>query len=175
LHSSPGQVFDKANVDFDHLHDLKERSVNWVTRAKSNMVYNVKRRQLKKAQGNIQRDDIIVLKNAKSKKAYPEELRRFVPLIEVKGQMVAMEFITNNMEWAASSVCDIYQSRWEIEVFFKQIKQNLKLRDFLGNNANAEGWQIWMALLTYVLLRYLGYISQWNHSFSRLCAMVRGV
>ena len=168
-------VFDKAYVDFDHLHDLKERSVNWVTRAKSNMVYYVKRRQLKKPHGNIQRDDIIVLKNAKSKKAYPGELRRIVALVEVKGQMVAMEFITNNMEWAASSVCDIYQSRWEIEVFFKQIKQNLKLRDFLGNNANAVGWQIWMALLTYVLLRYLGYLSQWNHSFSRLCTMVRGV
>ncbi len=86
-----------------------------------------------------------------------------------------MEFITNNLEWAASSVCDIYQSRWEIEVFFKQIKQNLKLCDFLGNNANAVRWQVWMALLAYVLLRYLGYQSDWNHSFSRLCTMVRGV
>ena len=116
-----------------------------------------------------------MLKNASSRTAYPGELRRIVALVEVKGKKVEMEFITNNLEWAASSVCDIYQSRWENEVFFKQIKQNLKLCDFLGNNANAVRWQVWMALLAYVLLRYLGYQSDWNHSFSRLCTMVRGV
>ena len=168
-------VFDKAYVDYDHLYDLLERDVNWVTRAKSNMAFRVKRRLIKKPEGQILRDDIIVLKSAKSRAAYPGELRRVLALVEVKGKKVQMEFITNNLEWAASSVCDIYQSRWEIEVFFKQIKQNLKLCDFLGNNANAVRWQVWMALLAYVLLRYLGYQSDWNHSFSRLCTMVRGV
>lgn len=168
-------VFDKAYVDFGHLHDLEEREVTWVTRAKSNMAFHVKRRLIKKPEGNILRDDIIVLKGAKSREAYPKELRRIVALLEVDGKKVQMEFITNNFEWAASSVCDIYRSRWEIEVFFKQMKQNLKLGDFLGNNANAVRWQVWMALLAYVLLRYLGYLSEWNHSFSRLCTMVRGV
>ena len=168
-------VFDKAYVDFEHLYDLDQRGVNWVTRAKSNMAYRVKRRLLKKRQGNILRDDLIALTTAKSKGAYPTTLRRVVALVEVQGKMVEMEFITNNVKWAASSVCDIYRSRWEIEVFFKQIKQNLKLCDFLGNNANAVRWQVWMALLAYVLLRYLGYLSDWSHSFSRLCTMVRGV
>lgn len=168
-------VFDKAYVDFGHLHDLKERGVNWVTRAKSNMKFRVKRRRLKRPQGNILRDDVIVLQCPKSRKAYPGQMRRVMALVEVQGQQVEMEFITNNLEWAATSVCDLYQSRWAIEVFFKQIKQNLKLCDFLGNNANAVRWQVWMALLTYVLLRYLGHLSQWNHSFSRLCTMVRGI
>ena len=168
-------VFDKAYIDFEHLQDLKERGVSWVTRAKNNMKFHVKRRRLKKPAGNILRDDIIVLQCPKSKAAYPGEMRRIVALVEIKGEPVEMEFITNNLDWAASSVCDIYQSRWAIEVFFKQIKQNLKLCDFLGNNANAVRWQVWMALLTYVLLRYLGYESQWNHSFSRLCTMIRGV
>ncbi len=101
-------------------------------------------------------------------------MRRVRALVEVDGKEVVMEFITNNTDWSPVSVCDLYQSRWEIEVFFKQIKQNLKLCDFLGNSANAVGWQVWMALLTYVLLRYLGFLSDWTHSFSRLCTMVKG-
>ncbi|MDA7633621.1 IS4 family transposase, partial [bacterium] len=168
-------VFDKAYVDYDHLYDLLKREVNWVTRAKSDMAFRVKQRRIKKPQGQILRDNIIVLKSAESRTAYHGELRRVLALVEVKGKKAPMEFITNNLEWAASSVCDIYQSRWEIEVFFKQIKQNLKLCDFPGNNTNAVRWQVWMALLAYVLLRYLGYQSDWNHSFSRLCTVVRGV
>jgi hypothetical protein len=168
-------VFDKAYVDFAHLYDLAKRGVNWVTRAKDNMSFRVTKRLIKKPQGNILRDDIIVLKTKKSRNGYPTTMRRIVAVVEVNGVEQEMVFITNNTEWAASSVCDLYQSRWEIEVFFKQIKQNLKLCDFLGNNANAVRWQVWTALLAYLLLRYLSHLSDWNHSFSRLCTMVRGV
>jgi hypothetical protein len=62
-----------------------------------------------------------------------------------------------------------------IEVFFKQIKQTLQLADFLGHNANAVRWQVWIALLVYVLLRYLSYVSKWTHSFTRLFTIVRAV
>ena len=168
-------VFDKAYVDFEHLYDLSMRKVSWVTRAKENMSYRVKKRLIKKPQGNVLRDDIIVLKSKKSRELYPTTMRRIVAVVEVNGVKQEMVFITNNLKWAASSVCDLYQSRWEIEVFFKQIKQNLKLCDFLGNNANAVRWQVWTALLVYILLRYLGHLSEWNHSFSRLCTMVRGI
>src|SRR5207249_5115096 len=63
--------------------------------------------------------------------------------------------------------------RWRIEVFFKQIKQTLQLADFLGTSANAVRWQVWTALLVYLLLRYLAFLSNWAHSFSRLFALVR--
>ena len=135
----------------------------------------MKKRLIKKPEGNILRDDIIVLTTKKSHQAYRQTLRRVVAVVEVDGKPQEMACITNNTEWAPSSVCDLYQSRWEIEVFFKQIKQNLKLCDFLGNSANAVRWQVWMALLVYVLLRYLGHVSEWNHSFSRLCTLVRGI
>src|ERR1035441_8800260 len=69
---------------------------------------------------------------------------------------------------AFSQVADLYRCRWQIEVFFKQIKQTLQLADFLGHNANAVRWQVWMALLVYVLLRCLSYVSKWAHSFTRL-------
>lgn len=169
-------VFDKAYVDFKHLGDLARRGVHWVTRAKDNMAYRVKRRRIKRRQGNILRDDIIELRSKKSKEAYGKQtLRRVVAEVEIDGKVQTIVFLTNNEEWAASSVADLYQSRWEIEVFFKQIKQNLKLCDFLGNNANAVRWQVWTALLVYVLLRYLGHLSDWNHSFSRLCTLVRSI
>jgi IS4 transposase len=84
-----------------------------------------------------------------------------------------MTFITNNLAWAASSVADLYRCRWQIEVFFKQIKQTLQLADFLGTSANAVRWQVWMALLTYLLLRYISFLSGWSHSFSRLFTLIR--
>src|ERR1017187_9449250 len=74
---------------------------------------------------------------------------------------------------AFSQVADLYRCRWQIEVFFKQIKQTLQLADFLGHNANAVRWQVWTALLVYVLLRYLSYLSQWSHSFTRLFTVLR--
>ena len=79
------------------------------------------------------------------------------------------------MDWAPSSVCDLYRCRWGIEVFFKQIKQTFKLCDFLGHSKQAIRWQLWAALLLLVLLRYIAFISQWPHSFTRLFALVRGV
>ena len=68
---------------------------------------------------------------------------------------------------------ELYRCRWRIEVFFKQIKQTLQLADFLGTSANAVRWQVWTALLVYLLLRYLAFLSNWAHSFSRLFAVVR--
>jgi hypothetical protein len=167
-------IFDKAYIDFGHLYELGLRGVFWVTRAKDNMACRVTRRLQRGRQGNILRDDIVVLKNEKSKEAHPLPMRRVRAIVEVDGKQVEMEFITNNFDWSPASVCDLYQSRWGIEVFFKQIKQNLKLCDFLGNSANAVRWQVWTALLSYVLLRDLAYLSDWPHSFSRLCTMVRG-
>ena len=74
---------------------------------------------------------------------------------------------------ARESVVELYRCRWQIEVFFKQIKGTLQLADFLGTSANAVRWQVWTALLVYLLLRYLAFLSDWAHSFSRLFAVVR--
>ena len=79
------------------------------------------------------------------------------------------------MPKAASSVCDLYASRWAIEVFFKQIKQTLKVCDFLGHSKQAIRWQLWAALLLYVLVRFQHWASAWPHSFTRLFALIRGI
>ena len=102
-------------------------------------------------------------------------MRRIVAIVEVDGQEREMTFLTNNLEWSPRSVADLYRCRWQIEVFFKQIKQTLQLADFLGHNANAVRWQVWMALLVCVLLRYLSCWSKWSHSFTRLFTILRAV
>lgn len=86
-----------------------------------------------------------------------------------------MEFITDDFDLSAVTICDLYKARWDIELFFKQLKQTLKLSDFLGYSANAVQWQIWTALLTYVVLRFIAYMSKWKGTFARLFTIIRGV
>ena len=176
-HLQDGEIalFDKAYINFTHLFDLAARGVFWVTRAKDNMAYVVRKKLLRKPQGKILRDDLILLKTAKSRSQYPELLRRVEMIVTIDGKEVVMVFITNNTEWAASSVGALYKARWGIEVFFKQIKQTLQVCDFLGHNKHAIRWQLWAALLLYVLMRYLGRVVDWAHSFTRLLAITRGI
>jgi IS4 transposase len=166
-------IFDKAYIDFEHLYDLEVRGVVWVTRAKENLQYEVVQAYPVKAGGKVVSDELIGLKHPASRKAYPELMRRIVAWVEVDGQERLMTFLTNQLTWSPESVVELYRCRWRIEVFFKQIKQTLQLADFLGTSANAVRWQVWTALLVYLLLRYLAFLSDWAHSFSRLFAVVR--
>ncbi len=166
-------IFDKAYVDFEHLYDLLCRGAWWVTRAKTNLGAKVIRRRLKRPRGRILCDDEVVLVARASRNRYPERLRVIRAIVELDGKEVEMGFLTNNFEWSAQTIADLYKSRWGIEVFFKQLKQTLQLYDFLGHNRNAIQWQVWMALLVYVLLRYLAHLSHWPHSFTRLCSLIR--
>ena len=74
-----------------------------------------------------------------------------------------------------STICDLYLARWGLEVFFKEIKQTLQLADFLRTSENAIKWQIWTALLAYLLLRLTGWIAEWKQSFRRLYTLVKGM
>lgn len=166
-------IFDKAYVDFEHLYQLESRGVVWVTRAKENMQAEVLETYVSDGEGKIVSDELIGLKNPGSQQVYPQIMRRIVAWVEVDGQERLMTFITNQLTWSPESVVELYRCRWRIEVFFKQIKQTLQLADFLGTSANAVRWQVWTALLVYLLLRYLAFLSDWAHSFSRLFAVVR--
>ena len=166
-------IFDKAYVDFAHLLDLDARGVFWVTRARDDFSCRVVERRLKKPEGQIVRDDVVRPAGGISRRKYPRTMRRVIALVEVDGVEREMSFITNHPGWAASSVAGLYRCRWQIECFFKQIKQTLQLADFLGNSANAVRWQLWSALLCYVLLRFMAHVSRWAGSFTRLWAVCR--
>jgi hypothetical protein len=167
-------LFDKAYLDFKHLYELDQKDIFWVTRSKENMVYTVLKTNSPKGTG-ILKDQLICLTSPKTKDQYPHCLRLITAEVAVNGEMKTMTFLSNNLEWAASSICDLYKARWAIEVFFKQLKQTLKLSDFLGYSKQAVQWQIWTSLLTYVLLRFIAFKSKWKSSFSRLFTTIRGV
>lgn len=120
-------------------------------------------------------DYIVLLACPTTAKHYPEKLRMVIADVCVDGKVKRMTFLSNNTVWAASSICELYKARWAIEVFFKEIKQTLQLADFMGTSENAVKWQIWTALLTYLLLRFLAWKHQWKHSFRRLFTLVRGI
>jgi hypothetical protein len=168
-------VFDMAYIDYAYIFELTCRGIFWVSRVKDSMKLHCVKRLIKKPEGRILRDDIVVIKNSGKRKDYPKQMRRITAIVEVDGEDREMTFFTNNFEWAASSICDLYKARWNIEKFFRQIKQTLHIGDFLGHSRKAIEWQIWTALLMYLLLRYLHVCSQWSHSFTRLFTCLRAV
>jgi len=166
-------VLDKGYLDLEHLLELTQREVFWVTRAKDNLAYEVLESRPCAKEGKILKDQIIGLKTYVAKTCYPQRLRLVVARVTVDEQEREMSFLTNNFQWSAQSVADLYRCRWNIEVFFKMLKQNLQVVDFLGYSANAVRWQIWIALLTELLLRFLAWRSRWSSAFVRLFTVIR--
>ena len=162
---------DRAYVDFRFLADLHARGVFFVLRPKKNMVYTfVKSLPCK---GKILRDELVRPDGQTSAMDYPGILRMITAWVEVDGVEREMTFITNNTLWSARTITELYRARWAIESFFKEIKQTLQLRDFVGTNEKAVKWQVWTGLLTHLLLRFLRHVSHWARSFSRCVGIVR--
>lgn len=165
-------VFDKGYLDLTHMAELNARGVFWVTRAKENFACH-RIKAVSQPAGRILKDEIVELKYHVPKEQYPERLRLVVARVEVDGQERELRFLTNNFDWSAQSVADLYRCRWNIEVFFKTLKQTLQVSDFLGYSANAVRWQIWIALLTELLLRFIAWQSKWSSHFVRLLTILR--
>ena len=169
-------IFDKAYISLVHLLTLTQKGIMWVTRCKEDAQFNVIKKLNKGSQKNIIRDELVEWKGKVSHERYPEQLRRVEALVkDTEGNEVTVTFLTNNTEWAASSVCDLYRARWAIENFFKEIKQTLQLRTFIGYNRNSIEWQVWSAMLVYMLLRIQEWMHKWTGSFKRLIALIRGI
>jgi hypothetical protein len=166
-------IFDKAYVDFAHLWALALRGVFFVTRAKDNLNYVTARRRPQPSDRRILKDELVALTGYYSRLGYAGLLRRVTALVEIDGEEREMVFLTNNLDWAPSSVSDLYRCRWSIETLFKELKQTMQLVDFLGQSANAVKWQVWTALLVHLLLRFQAWQSRWAHSFTRLVTYVR--
>jgi len=169
-------IADRAYNHFKALHRQSLRGVFFVVREKSGMKYRVVRRVAKKDLGeNIISDETIMLTGQRTSKEYPCAMRRVVARVKVDGKWRTMVFLTNNFEWAASTIAELYKARWEVELLFKELKQTLQLQDFYGENENAVAWQIWAALLTHLVLRWLKYKSGAACGYSRFAALVRAI
>ena len=179
-------VMDRAYVDYRQLNTLTENGVFWVTRSKANMKVKVVK-ELNKGRKNIPlegmavhypvilKDEEVVLTGKASHKRYPRSFRHVeAKVLDSNGKEITVSFLSNNMEWAASSICDLYRSRWGIETFFKEIKQTLQIRTFVGFSRNAIEWQIWSALLTYLLMRIMSFLSNWKRDFKHFFTLMKG-
>lgn len=162
---------DRAYVDLEFLARLTARGVFFVLRPKRNMLFTtVKKLPCK---GKILRDELVRPSGVTTATDYPGVLRMVTALVEVDGVEREMTFVTNHTTWSARTIAELYRARWAIESFFKELKQTLQLRDFVGTNEKAVKWQVWIGLLTHLLLRFLRHISRWQHSFSRCVGIVR--
>ncbi len=168
LQLSPGSilVIDRGYNDYSLFEAWDDQGVWFVTRLKSNADYQVVVDWTEAAKGKqIRADQIIRLKGTE------RELRRVVVWDDEKREEV--EFLTNHMTFAASTIAAIYRQRWQIELFFKALKQNLKIKTFVGTSANAVHIQVWTALIAILLLKYLQFKSRLGWALSNLVALVR--
>ena len=161
---------DRAYIDFKWLNSLDESGVWFVTRAKSNIDFVVTGQHPVSGKG-VRKDQRILLNGPRTKNYYQKELR----LIEFYDEETEKKlvFLTNNRKLAASTIAAIYKSRWQIELFFKWIKQNLKIKSFLGTSKNAVLTQIWVAMSYYLLLTYIKYQTKYGHSLLTLSRNIR--
>ena len=149
-------VADRVYLDFGWLHRLQEQGVTLVTRLKRGVKYRVLRDHDVDIRAGVMSDQTIELTSARGRKAYPGTLRRVGYWdAETKQRYV---FVTNNTKWVGKTIADLYKSRWQIELFFKWIKQYLKVKRFVGRSKNAVLTQLWVATCMYLLLAYLKFV-----------------
>jgi hypothetical protein len=155
-------VFDRGYIDSKWFSELDSKGVTFVTRAKSNMDYVIIGQHLEENDDNCMNDDKIMFKGYETQNKFYKQLRRIEWIDKESGEVFV--FITNNLVFSDSTIADIYKSRWLIELFFKWIKQNLKIKTFLGTSENAVKTQIWIAMIYYLLLCYIKYQTKYSYS-----------
>jgi Transposase DDE domain/Domain of unknown function (DUF4372) len=163
-------VMDRGYIDYAWFGQLTLQGVYFVTRLKDKASFDVVEDRPIPAKGNILKDQIVFFHSQAEK---GEEY--FFRLVEVwlEEKQESIVFLTNNLEFAPSTIAAIYKDRWQVELFFKAIKQNLKIKTFLGTSANAVKTQIWTALIAILILKYLQLRSKYSWSLSNLIALLR--
>jgi hypothetical protein len=166
-------VADRYYNDFSLLNIWDSNEVYFVIRHKENIQYTVvkENRLPENMHQHVLKDEIIELKNKSSKEKYPKKLRRVAVWDDVNEQVV--ELITNQMTWTSNTIGELYKSRWEVEIFFRDVKQLLNIKSFIGTSQNAVMIQIWTALITILLLKVLKATAKFKWHLSNLVAFIR--
>jgi hypothetical protein len=164
-------ALDRAYCDFDLFSQWTHSGVYFVTRLRENAAYEVIENRRLPQHSNILADQLIHFTGPKTSLKYPGPLRRVVVWDDQNEQRI--ELLTNHLNFGATTIGQIYKDRWEIELFFKVLKQYLKIKTFVGTTPNALKTQIWTALIAILLLRYLQFRSKCNLPLCRLVALLR--
>jgi hypothetical protein len=171
LRLAPGTilVFDRGYADYRWFESLTQQGVFFVTRLRHDAHFQVLEERPLPQRGHILSDQIIRLGSPHYQQ--PSPLRRIV--VEVPGWDHPLVLLTNHLGLGSTSVARIYQERWQVEIFFRTLKQNLRLKTFVGTSANALKIQIWTALIALLLLKYLQLRASYGWSLSNLLALLR--
>ena len=164
-------AIDRGYCDFALFSQWNNSGVFFVTRLKGNAAYEVVEDLALPQHSNVRADQIIRCTGPKTSRKYPGLLRRVVVWDEANAQEIAL--LTNHLTFGATTIAAIFRDRWEIELFFKVLKQHLKIKTFVGTSANALKTQIWTALIALLLLKYLQFRSKCNLALCRLVALLR--
>ena len=163
-------VFDKGYADYSWHNQLTDQGIFWVTRIRGNAKYRViKRCKVNRSQG-VTSDQIIEYTSICSSKNNLRAVRRVGFRDPETGKHYA--FITNHFDWSAKTIADIYKQRWQVELFFKWVKQNLKIKAFLGNTDNAVMTQVFVALCVYLILAYLKFQAKISQSLQQMSRLI---
>jgi hypothetical protein len=173
FHFDPGTIVvdDRGYNDYTLFGRWTAEGVYFVTRMKENALYEVVGETDVPKNRNILKDEMVELRGPKAIDKCPDPLRRIEVYDPETGEILV--FLTNHLKLGATTIAAIYKERWQIELFFKALKQNLKIKTFVGTSANAVKTQIWTALIAMLILRFLQLRSQFNWSLSNLVALLR--
>jgi hypothetical protein len=164
-------VFDKAYHDFSFYNQLTCNKITFVTRLKSNACYRVLKRRTVARSTGVTSDHEIEFTGFYTHNKYPGKLRRIRYRDPESGKTYI--YLTNNFKLSATKIADIYKARWEIELFFKCIKQNLKIKKFFGTTPNAVFTQIWIAMIAYLLASFHKFMLKSAYSIQSIFRLVK--
>jgi hypothetical protein len=173
LRFDPGTILaiDRGYVDYEWFRELSQQEVYFVTRMKENAVYEVKEELKVPENSNVISDQIICFPRLAREGEDPVLFRRVEILDEKKQERIV--FLSNLLAFGATTIAAIYKDRWQVELFFKALKQTLKIKTFVGTSANAVRTQVWTALIAMLVLKYLQLQSKFSWSLSTLAALLR--
>lgn len=167
-------VFDRGYIDYKWWSELDQKEITFVSRTKkSQNIFLVGQHKKGTLEKGIIADEVVAFGSFGAFGRYDKYLRRIRYWDEEKQK--EYEYLTNNFELTAKQIADIYKDRWQIELFFKWIKQNLKIKTFLGTSRNAVMSQIWVAMIYYLLLSYIKFQTKFSKSLLELTRMIKEV
>ncbi len=165
-------VVDRAYVDFDWLYNLDSNGVVFVTRLKSNVLTDVIQPfVINDKHDHILSDEDIILTGFYTKKKYPKRLRVVKVYDQINDQYLIV--LTNQLTWTADTISQLYKARWDVEVFFKHLKQLFRVKTFVGTSANAVRIQMWCSMIAMLLFRYLKNKAEFKWHLSNLVTFLR--
>ena len=164
-------AIDRAYHDFKQYNSYNNNNIRFVTRKKTNAKYAVIESLKCNTASGVLSDEIVEFTGYQTHKKYPQPMR-IIRFMDSKTEK-ELEFLTNDMKLDALTITQIYKARWEIELFFKTIKQNLKIKRFIGNSPNAVWIQVWIALIAYLLVSYQKFLLKAKYSIQKIFKIIQ--